>query len=152
MVIPIDISETKDYVLKSDRSNPPESQTVFKIGVVDVLTRAKIEDLYLRWSYNKKGGADDQATALFSQNDLNLDIVRFGLKGWSNFVRKDGTDAPFEMSSRGIQGLPPRSVIDDKSLRYLASEWVAELAEAIRKFNSIDEDTRKNSAELTPST
>jgi hypothetical protein len=150
MVIPIDIAETKEYVLKVDRGNPAENQTIFILGVVDVLTRAKIEDLYLRWSYNQKGGDDDQATAKFSQNDLNLDIVRFGLKGWKNFLLKDGSDVPFTMVSKGIQGLHPRQVIDDKGLRYLAAEWVAELADAIRKFNSIDDDTRKNSDAPSP--
>lgn len=141
MIYAIDSTATLEYSLQEDKG---EERTVFLIAVVDPITRAHIEDLYLKWSINRGAGADGPATASFDKNKLDLDIVRFGLRGWRNFRKRDGSEVEFKTVSKGIQGLGPRSVISDECLRLFAPEWISELADAIRKAQRLDAEQEKN--------
>lgn len=119
-----------DYVLVSDRELPQERRTVFHLRAMTHTERARLVDEYVR--------SHRPAT-------LNLEAVRFGLVGWSNFRDAQGVDVAFTTEPEPLRVLgqemrPPT----DACLAALTTEDIAELANQIVEQNHITEGDRKN--------
>ena len=82
-IVGININETRDYILKSDpdKDNP----TVFKIGVLDPLLKAKILDEASAFEVSSQN-PEDEAKVSYKLNKRNYDLVRFGVKGIENLI------------------------------------------------------------------
>lgn len=92
-------------------------------------------------------GQDAKADISFNSNTWNLEVVRFGLKGWENFRDKRGELIPFDvkthMISVGLKKCGPRIGLTDKALDLL-KPYIAKLAKQIERDNWLDEDEVKN--------
>lgn len=116
----------------------PEAST-FVLGAIDVFVNTAIFDKSLKFSSNDGG---DVAQVML--NEMNLEMVRFGLKGWRNFKGVDGNDTPFQVSNRTVLG-KTYQVVSDDCLQMLGIELIRELAGEIRKFNSLSKEEAKKS-------
>lgn len=123
MVVPIDVNETREYVLKDDNSEP---KSTFRIGFFDEATRA-----YL---YNLLRGDPSKYESL-------QEIVRYGLRGWDNLG-----NAVFTLEGKlngSIDG-KLRQVVANKSLEFLYPGWIAEIGNAIFQMNFLSKEQEKN--------
>jgi len=82
------------------------------------------------------------AKADFKFNQYQLDIVRFGLKGWQNFLGADGKERPFK-TKRLSRGGKSYEVVSDESLAYLPVRVIRELADVILNWNQLSEEEKK---------
>lgn len=145
MPIALSISETHDYVLECDRSNPVEEQTVFLIGQLDLGERIRIEDGQADYQFSASKTSDARADLKINRHARNYQVIRHALRGWRNFRDKDGNEIEFETiaeptsSRRGTV-----NVASDRCLKRLSLEWVDELADVIINGSRLTETERKN--------
>jgi len=117
MITGLDLTQTIDYVLKSDKENP----TIWKLGVIP-------SNLFAKIIYEGRGNQIDSAYSL----------VQAGLKGWTNFNLEYETkkqkffNEEFEAVTLDLLGKVPLKVI-------------TELSEKIVEINQLTEDEAKNS-------
>lgn len=140
MLIALDLNATMDFHSKYDLSDP---KTTFKIGVLDPLTRARIEDAQTAFIMGSQQESAPKTDIKISVRQRNLDIVRYGLRGWENFKDSKGNIVPFEtvVSSSGDSS---RSVVSDRCLGMIPWEVIQELAEEILKANTLSKEEEKN--------
>jgi len=137
----IDTSEIIEHI--SEHDPDLKNPTVFKLGVVDSLTIAKIEDKLTTFSIDSKnpGGSTD---AKISSGMREIELLRAGLRGWENFNDRDGKPIPFQTNTQRSSG-SAKEVPTDKTLEYLPTIIAKELANVIYNQNKLDEGERKNS-------
>lgn len=119
-----------DYSLVQDTS---EDKTIFKIGQIDSITRAYIDDQH----YSFKDLSDTQIHTKF------LDVVRFGLKGWSNFKDKDGFEVEFKTEEKIYPILGKRIIVSDESIKRLSLNSIVELGFKIISENTFSDQDKK---------
>ena len=126
MITAIDVDSIRDYVCKADRSLPKEEQTVWKIGVIDSVTMAKLDQLDVEFN-------PDSEEAKVKANLLGreLDYVRYGLKikPLTNTIARAGESL---------------QIISDKTLKRIPSDVIRELAAAIKNDNKLSDAEIKN--------
>lgn len=133
--------ETWDYVspLDPDKNNP----TIFKIGVLDQRVKGWIMDqnsIVERDAENPKEKVKVQVRI----HSGCLDIVKFGLKGFENFIDfKTGNKIEFETETRHLAG-KDYEVVSDKVMEMLPYNLIVELADVILGGNKIGEKEEKN--------
>jgi len=122
MITGVNISATKDYTSKLDKSDP---KTIWKIGALD----SDVFDLI-----------GDQA-----QNPLKMtsEVVRFGLKGIENFKDSYGNEIKFDTVSRAV-GRNNYSVVADNIMKIIPPEIKNELSEQILNLTKLNPDEIKN--------
>lgn len=136
-LIAIDPEATIDYSLLSDTG---PDKTVFKLGTIDAFVRAYLDDTHINI---RKGDTVDINDVAF--NHKLLEIVRFGLKGWTNFKDADGKDVPFVTEDIAVPNVGRRMAVSEDSMKHLSFSWVIELAVKINDHNSLKEADLKNS-------
>lgn len=136
----IDLGETLDYTSQFDTDK--ESPTIFKIGVLDSLIMSKISDSLTVYEVDMENPDKNPATR-FNYSQRQIEVVRFGLKGWENFKDKQGKDVQFRTKSLNYAG-KNYEVVSDQSLSCLAFMLIQELAEVIFKQNRLSVEERKN--------
>ena len=82
-----DRARTREFVPPCDRDLPKEQQTVFILAWLSSFDVAELEDLY-------QGAAKGEWPKL-------IELARFALRGWKNFLMPDGSPAPFEVGPDG---------------------------------------------------
>lgn len=140
-LIALDPRATTEYSLKFDTG---DDKTVFIVGQLDAFTAANITDRLAKYSLNNNG-SEELASISLNKNELDVDTVRLGLKGWRNLQDKDGNEVQFKTASESFKGLGNREVASKDSIKRLRSEWIKELADAIRGENVLTEQETKNS-------
>lgn len=138
MLIAVDTNVVRDYTLERDRGENP---TVFELGVMDGVLGPYLIDKYSQVSQTK----GESQVVTMKGGSYMLDVVRFGLKGWRNFVDKEGKPVPFKRSQMNIPNIGNRWVVDEQCLRALEAEWITELANEIHGDNTVSEADAKNS-------
>jgi hypothetical protein len=141
-VIAIDLHATRPYTLKHDHDTPP---TTFHLGFLDPELEAFINDRTTKYEMNNKG-KDAQADATVSTKQRDIDIVRFGLRGWDNFNDGNGNPVPFETESEGTR-FGPKTVVSKKCMKlaFTGRLWaISELATQISGNSLMTEDEEKN--------
>ena len=78
MITAIDVDAVRDYICKADRALPKEQQTVWKIGVIDSVTMARLDELDVEFN-------PDSEEAKVRAKDL--DFVVFYDKPFVKFER-----------------------------------------------------------------
>ena len=138
MITAIDVDSIRDYVCKADRSLPKEEQTVWKIGVIDSVTMAKLDQLDVEFN-------PDSEEAKVKANLLGreLDYVRYGLKGFENFKDKSGVEIKPLMNTIARAG-ESLQIISDKTLKRIPPDVIRELAAAIKNDNKLSDAEIKN--------
>lgn len=125
MAIAIDPERAHRYTLPADRSK--ECATVFFIKPLtgpDARVAMRVE------------GSEDMAALIY-------DIVLMTLVGWEGFLLGDGTEVPFELEERLVQG-KRRKVPNEASMRRLDALTISELAQAAMDFSRLTAGEAKN--------
>ena len=135
MPIAIDTSRPFDYVLKCDRT--AERPTVFQLARMSVAVRAPLQDGLVVVDNAAK-------TSRVNSGTTELQTLRLGLLGWSDFYDAEGRPVPFETNA-GMRTRGGRAMVTDACLDRLSNEHQKELAEAIIEGNVLTADDRKNS-------
>lgn len=115
MISGIDLTQTVDYILKTDTDNP----TVFKLGIIPARILAKLSEMK-------------------DQIDMAYTLMQIGIKGWQNFNNvefKTITDTRF-----GVE----ISVVPLELINRLPLTAIAELSTKIIEINKLGDTERKN--------
>src|SRR3990170_460493 len=135
MVVALDPRLPFAYVLKSDRSLPPDQQTRFQLRPLTYQ-----EDVYLRDQtvvISEDGGGK---VMMGSRRNLRL---RLGLVGWSNLRDAQGRDVPFATEEQFLAG-EKRPVVSTASLERLSRVVREELADAVEEAVAPTAEERGN--------
>jgi hypothetical protein len=138
MVMALDIDAVELFVLKSEREKPKEEQTIFELGVIDVVTFADLSSIDVAYNEQTK---DNKLTVNILGREL--EYVKHGLKGWKNFKDKDGKEVT-PLFSTVSKGGRLTKVLREESLRLIPGKVIGELAKAIREICELSEDETKN--------
>ena len=141
-IIPFNPNYTWPYSLKRDTDNP----TVFLLGPLDGALRAHLDDNNIGFSMNQAGG-DKLADINWKNNQRNLQIVRFGVRGWENFNDANGKPLECELQSIPVPGIDGgnRKGLTLRSFNLIDPNDYAELANAIMAGNRLTAEESKNS-------
>lgn len=139
-----------EYILKADRG--AENHTVFLIGVLTHRQKREIESLATKaidfssidLAEVRKDGVNAEAKLMekarvspdflkLSRDAMDLK-VRYGIKGWRNFLFDDGKPVPCVLSGDALSEASFEAV----------SPWVEELAAAVDEANTVTKDDVKN--------
>ena len=138
MIKGISLGETSWFTCKDDRENP----TRWKIGVIDALVMAEIQDLITVFEpdYSNMEGPAKSKLCL---NRVKSEAVRYGLKGWENFVDSTGSAVPFRTERRTMGG---RTVdaLPDELMQMIPFVIVTEIGDKILTMNRLNEGEVKN--------
>lgn len=134
----IDPEATMEYRLDSDEEGP-----VFILGSIDVFLRATIADGNAAY-YLKGKDSDGEAGVRISGNRRNVELVKFGLKGWKNLKTAGGLEIVFETWVYDVPGLGKRTGVSENKMSHLRFEWIDELAREILRQNALTGEEQKN--------
>ena len=118
MPIALDPKATFEFILEDERKLEPEAQTVFKLRGLTVGEEARVADSMI-------SSVPGEEELSYRSGTHQLTVLRYGLRGWSNFNDTNGSEVPFEIARSN-----PRHVTDD-SLDRLGSSHRQELVAAI---------------------
>lgn len=144
-LVGLSMGGTEVYESKLDPAKGTEHATKFTLGTLDVFITGIITDKAVSFKQTAEGEA---AGIEFNNAIVSIEAVRFGLKGWSNFKDLQGNDIPFKTSKRNVHGRD-YVVVSDESLKALDLDLVKELAERLRKMNTVTRSAEGNSGEAS---
>jgi hypothetical protein len=142
MLTAIDITQVRHYILEEDRKST--TPTTFHIGQIDGILMAFIEDDATRFGFSQNQDPNEKADVFISNNERNLNLVRFGMKGWENFGDAKNNLVGFELQEYNVPGVGARKGVKQELLMRFRLEWLAELASQIRENNTVTEEELKN--------
>lgn len=131
MVIAIDPTATEEIVLSADKDS--DRPTKFRIGLFDQNLRAYILDQ----------GRPDRAGESGNMLAVLTLAVKFGLRGWENFLDKHGAEVPFSTVSVPVPGVGNREGLSDRTLDLLGP-YVFEIGAKIVNLNVVNPADSKN--------
>ncbi len=138
----INIYETKDYVSKFDPDK--KSPTVWKIGILDSLLKSKLKDIVTTYEVDPAKPDEGRAKTTLNINQSRVEIVRFGLKGFENFLDpKTGKPVKFDTISKASYGRN-YNVVTDEVLKIIPENILYELADEISKESGLTAEEEKN--------
>ncbi len=141
MLTGINIYEAKPYKSKLDPDK--DNSTIFHVGLLDSYLRAYIEDQTTSFEFSSKN-PKDPAKANINASKRNLLVVKFGLKGFDNFLDpRDKKPLKFDTVSTAING-KNYTAVTDEIISMLPKALIDELSEVILAENSLSEDEEKN--------
>lgn len=126
MPIALDPKATFEYVLEDDRTLDAEAQTRFTLRGLTVAEEARVADSMI-------SSIPGQEELSFRSGTHQLTVLRYGLRGWTNFLTAEGTQVPFEVSKGS-----PRHVTDE-CLDRLLPRHRQELVGVILERGSVSE-------------
>jgi hypothetical protein len=133
MIQAIDPNATKEYVCACDTEEP---KAVWTLGVLDSRMLGFIDDAVTKLELGTDAKA--QAEPAFRTGTRRWLLVKYGLRGWTNWLGVDGM--PIEPAfdtvphfGRGYQAVP------DRLLERLPTEVMTELANELSRQNKIGE-------------
>ena len=133
MIKAINPEEISEYICEQDRNS--ENPTVWKLGVLDSRIMGFIDDTVTKLEYSGKG-RNDPADPVFITGTRRWLLVKYGLRGWSNFFNIDGNPITEKFDSTNHFGKTYPTVSDDV-LRIIPVDVIAELAAEIQKQNKL---------------
>lgn len=131
MVLPIDPSESFEFVCQADKDKPESEQTKFQIAVLPFAARTQAE------AEMQFGDGTVSISPAFQRN-----MLRATLRGWSNFVNpRTGEDIPFdkELVESRVWGLRLKAPTD-RTLGWLHPEDRMEIVMAAFNVQRMSED------------
>ncbi len=136
----ISLSETETFILPID---DPTNPTKWKIGVIDSLIMAEIQDLITIFEPGAGGDRNAPAKTKLCMNLVQVEAARYGLKGWENYVDNTGMQIPFRTEKKYVGGKTVDAVADDL-LRTIPFDIVSALGKRILDKNKFLEEEAKN--------
>lgn len=129
MILPISNKAVVEYSLHNDTDEP---KTIFHLGYLTSTQKAALAIQF------KKASKENDEPSLWW-----FSIIRFGLKGWSNFKRADGTDYLYKTSKTIISGFNEFVTMSDDCFEAFTLDQVAELAGKLMEINYLSEEEKK---------
>ena len=126
MITGIDTGLAQDYISKFDTSEP---KTIWKIGVLSAHAFAYVGSKISDPTKSIEG---------------MIEIVRFGLLGFSDFKTKDGTDVKFTTQNKDIYSSSQR-IVSDNIISLIPVDIIIELGGKILEITKLSEQVIKNS-------
>jgi len=125
--IALSLNETWDYVLKDNREDQEEEQTVFHLRALSLKQRTKLQNMV-----SASSGDDEDTTVMqIAIGDRSLYSCEHGIAGWDNFIDGEGNEVEF----RSVGASASR-----KSLEVIGSSDMAELSNEIVERSSLTKD------------
>lgn len=118
MATAFDPRPVRTFVLEEDRELPPEQQSEFQLGRLDVFGYSALNALV---------GNDPNQTEI--KLAVLIEVARGALRGWSKFPMPDGSPAEF------VRG--PTGFANDETMRCLKSSQVGQLAMEVLRFENV---------------
>lgn len=96
----LSLSKTLDYrsqsnpvvvAAKGDPNADLSEATVFVLGAIDLFVVSAVFDRALEF---RRDGGNDVEAAKVKMNEMAVETVRYGLKGWRNMLDSDGAPSP----------------------------------------------------------
>jgi hypothetical protein len=134
----LNLTRTKTYESNLDPEKGTENATKFVLGALDTRLMTALADK----SFEVVNTADGDQVNKSNQLTIAYNMVRFGLKGWTNYADEDGNPLEFKSGTANIGGKTYPCVQDDLLAR-LPLELVMELAGEVQSVNRVDEDEAK---------
>jgi hypothetical protein len=138
-IVALNLSAVKTFYSKYDPSEGDE-RTEFTLGAIDGFVNAAVFDKALEWKSSDAG----TQTASVKMNEMDMEVVRFGLKGMRNFKDRDDNEIPFTTQNRTIMG-KDYQVVSQDVLRAIPTVVIRELCAEIRTLNTLTKEEGKNS-------
>lgn len=110
-------NETFDYVLKRELETEPSKQSIFELKYLSIDEEQRVL---------RELKKDDNAGGML--------LLKIGLRGWRNYLKADGENAPFDLDN---DGMPTK-----KTIGRLIREDRLEIANAIQSHGKITEEER----------
>ena len=139
MIRPINVGETIEYVLKSDKKDP----TIWIIGILDSLVKTRLADLGTIYRYNPEAPKDSVAETRMNIAEQDFEFVKFGLKGFKNFKDTKGSEIVLKTEKKTI-GNTEYDIVSEDTLKVIPRAAITELAKKIAEENLFSEDEEKN--------
>jgi hypothetical protein len=127
-----------------DDAKGTEAATKFIIGAIDAFVSTHVYDMTLVFGESDvlTETIDDKGVKTFAKtqtaqvmlNKSNLEVVRFGLKGWDGFKDDKSNDILFTTVTRIVNG-KQYTVVSDDCLGRMDVMLIRELANQIRTIN-----------------
>jgi len=136
----IDLNEVRDYISKHDTGEP---KTVWKLGVLDAHIRAEFEDEISEFEISSQVMKDKATKTQLKINARALKVVRYGIRGFDNFMDETGKPIKFSTETINRHG-KSYLVMDSYTLRKIPFKVIQELAAEISKDNILQEEEAKN--------
>lgn len=129
-------NETFEYISPNDpdKDNP----TAWILGTLDSYTLSKLRDIIVTSSMQNKEQTNPLRLGTFMR-----EIVKFGLKGWKNFLDSEGKEIEYHQDVINSWGRSYQ-VVSEKLLDLISQDVLAELSDAIYKGNQLTQEERKN--------
>ena len=137
MIKAIDLNAVRDYISKHDTEEP---KTVWKLGIIDARVRAELEDETTEFEFSSNR-PNDKAKTQLKTNARALEIVRYGVKGFENFMDEAGKPVKFGTETINRHG-KPYLVMDSYILIKIPFKIIQELATEISKDNILQEEEK----------
>lgn len=132
----LSIDKVKTYESKLDTEKGTENATVFQIKALSARQAAKIRDKSTKFAADGQG----ETTVTMEMNTANVEFVRYGLKGWTNFKDEAGNLVEF----KSTKDKDEVECVHEDCLNLLPSDLIQELSQEIQGFNNLSETERKN--------
>lgn len=139
----LDLGHVEEYVSPNDPD--PSNPTVWLLGTISGRLQAIIKDGAAKFAADLDAdGTPSNFKATVTPNQLALDTVMFGLRGWRNFPDKKGAEVQYKTEKRTLPGATV-DVLARECIDRIDIVTVRELAERLEKINEVSEEDRKNS-------
>jgi len=116
--------------------------TIFRLRPLDVFLMGYIYDNASELS----GRQDSIEIGIRTKiNQTNIEAVRHGLVGFSNFFDKNGKEVRFEANTIKINDRE-YSIASDATMKLLGIQLIQELAEQIKSISEVSAEEEKNSS------
>lgn len=141
-LVGLDLDAIAEFVSIYDKTEP---HTTFRLGTIDSALQAKIKDEGSA-SFTGKTGQDgtvDQVVANVTANQLARMTVKYGLRGWKNFVDSRGKEIVFLTEKTNFRGRIV-DVVAESCLNLLSIPILRELSEEIERLNEPTEVESKS--------
>ncbi len=135
MISPIPIGQIKDFTLPNDKKDP----TIWKIGVLDSIVKTL---LMSRTLDIKIENSQTKSYPTAATLELDIDILRFGLKGWQNF-KLNGKDVEIKKEKENL-GKEDYDVLSRDSIKFIPRGIITTLANEIYISSEVSDDEEKN--------
>jgi hypothetical protein len=137
----VNLSKTINYQSDNDADKGSQNATTFVLGALDARVVSSIKDKATAIPVSSLGTGEGFATLRI--NEMNFDVVQFGLKNLVNFTDSDGNQIAYNTVVRQLGG-KNYTVCDPAIVEAIPEEEIAPMADAILNINSLSETERKN--------
>lgn len=155
----VNLNEKEEFILPEDPGNPehpeyklavetgktPEAPTIYYIGNLTSNDRVELGDMTALPTMRDGG-----ITMAMRNTQRAFEVVRRGLKGWSNQLDWMGKPVPFETTTARTTSGQFIEVASEGSLSQLTNDIILQISAQILEKNGMSEATAKKSEGVSP--